>query len=548
MISFQEDLTSIKKIQPWYLIVLALLLLLIRTMRIGKRPAHFPPGPKTSPLVGNMLQIPNRGLHKQYQTWAQKYGPVFGLMLGPQPLVVLSSDVAVKEVLDRRSAATNERGEHYVGQEVLGGGEHMLLMPSGPKWRLQRKLMQKMLNISVARSYIPYTMLENQQMLFDLLQAPDEFIHIIKRYSHSVFTTITHGRRCSSHKDPTMRQFVSSVDELSEIMQSNSAAWPNIFPALRRLPDWMVPKVTRARTWHRTQTEFYLGLWNETKTKLHEGRAKPCFAVDVLLKQEKEGFTDKFGAFLCGAALEAGTDTTANELIGFVQAMVLFPEVQKKAQAELETVVGQRMPTIEDLDSLPYVRYCVKETLRWMPTAIMGAAPHAAKDDIQYQGYVIPKGTLLINNVYTIHRDGNRYTDPESFKPERYLGDNKCAAESAQSANGAERDHFTFGAGRRLCAGIHVAEQSLFLGIARILWTFDITPKMDLITKQPLLPDPERYTPAVVCMPEPFPATIKPRSTWRAEKVVAEWTEAQNLLDENGQWKVIGEGLKFTKV
>ncbi|OAL34588.1 hypothetical protein AYO20_06218 [Fonsecaea nubica] len=464
-------------------------------------------------------QIPDRDVHKQYQAWAEKYGPVFSLMLGPQPMVVLSGDVAVKEVLDRRAAVTNERGDHYVGHQILGGGEHMLLMPNGPKWRLQRKLMQKMLNVSVARSYLPYTMLENKQMVFDLLMNPDDFIYVLKR-----------------------------VEEMTTIMQSSTSALADLFPTLRRLPSWMLPTMARASTWHRNTTDFYLGLWNETKSELQEGRAKPCFAVDLLLEQEKEGFSDKFGAFLCGAALEAGTDTTANELIGFVQAMVLFPEVQKKAQAELDRVIGDRIPTFEDYDHLPYTHSCVKETLRWMPTAVMGAAPHTAKEDIQYQGYTIPKGALLINNVYTIHRDPNRHTNPDSFVPERYLNDSKSAAESAQSADVSERDHFTFGVGRRLCAGIHVAEQSLFLGIARILWAFNITPKHDPITKQPLLPQSDRYTPAVVCMPEPFQATVEPRSQWRADKVVSEWTEAENLLDENSQWKVVGEGLRFTKV
>lgn len=67
-------------------------------------------------------------MHKQYQAWAGKYGPVFSLMIGTKTMVVLSSDVAVKEILEKRSSVTNERGDHYVGHQILGGGEHMLLM------------------------------------------------------------------------------------------------------------------------------------------------------------------------------------------------------------------------------------------------------------------------------------------------------------------------------------------------------------------------------------------------------------------------------------
>lgn len=335
---------------------------------------------------------------------------------------------------------------------------------------------------------------------------------------------------------------------MGAIMQSSTSALADIYPVLRRLPHWIMPTMNKASRWHDKQNMLYLRLWNEVKAKLAAGKAQPCFAADILLEQKKEGFTDIFGATLAGAALEAGTDTTANELSGFVQAMVLFQEVQKKAQAELDRVVPDRAPTIEDLQALPYIRCCVKETLRWMPTAIMGAAPHAAKEDIEYQGVVIPKGALLVNNVYAIHHDPKRHDNPREFKPERYWGDNKSAFESAQSANAAGRDNFTFGAGRRLCAGIHVAEQSLFLGIARILWNFDIKPKIDPVTKQPIIPDSDRYTQAVVCMPEPYQASITPRSKQRANLMVKEWEEAQPLLDEDQQYKVVGEGLNFTKL
>jgi len=322
----------------------------------------------------------------------------------------------------------------------------------------------------------------------------------------------------------------------------------DVYPALRRLPGWMLPIMKESAEYHEKTTDFYLRLWFEAKAKLAQGTAKPCFAVDLLLAQKQEGFTDKFGAYLVGASLEAGTDTTANELCGFVQAMVLFPEAQKKAQAELDRVVGERLPTIEDVENLPYIRGCVKETLRWMPTAIMGAAPHAAKEDIEYMGYVIPKGAMIVNNVYTIHHDPKRYANPQEFNPDRYADDHQTAAESAQNADVAKRDNFTFGAGRRLCAGIHLAEQSIFLGIARILWTFDITPKVDPITSAPILPDPDRYTQAVVCMPEPFPATLTPRSPGRVEKVMAEWQEARKSLDDQKQWKTVGKGMKFAQI
>jgi len=103
---------------------------------------------------------------------------------------------------------------------------------------------------------------------------------------------------------------------------------------------------------------------------------------------------------MSGSLLEAGSDTTSGTLYGFILAMLVFPEVQKKAQEEIDRVVGHgRLPTMDDYDQLHYIRCCIKESLRWMPTIILGV-PHATTKDDTYGNYVIPKGTTVINNVW----------------------------------------------------------------------------------------------------------------------------------------------------
>jgi cytochrome P450 len=113
-----------------------------------------------------------------------------------------------------------------------------------------------------------------------------------------------------------------------------------------------------------------------------------------------EGFSDDLGGYISGALLEAGSDTTAAILVGFVQAMVVFPEVQKKAHEEIDRVVGpDRLPTMEDERNMQYIRGCVKESLRWMPPVPLGV-PHALIKDDSYLGYKLPNGATVINNVW----------------------------------------------------------------------------------------------------------------------------------------------------
>ena len=115
-----------------------------------------------------------------------------------------------------------------------------------------------------------------------------------------------------------------------------------------------------------------------------------------------EKFSDDLAGYISGSLLEAGSDTTASILYGFILALLVWPEVQTKAQEEIDRVVGpNRLPTVDDYPDLSYIRSCIKESLRWMPTVILGV-PHSVLKDDTYMGYTIPKGSSIINNVWFV--------------------------------------------------------------------------------------------------------------------------------------------------
>ena len=99
--------------------------------------------------------------------------------------------------------------------------------------------------------------------------------------------------------------------------------------------------------------------------------------------------------------------------------MILFPEVPRKAQEEMDRIVGsERLPTMDNEPKLQYIRGCVKESLRWIPATILGAVLHAVTQDDAYMGYLIPKGDGVMNNAYTINMDPKRFLNPREFQPE----------------------------------------------------------------------------------------------------------------------------------
>jgi cytochrome P450 len=150
-------------------------------------------------------------------------------------------------------------------------------------------------------------------------------------------------------------------------------------------------------------------------------------------------------------------------------AMIAFPEAQRKAQAELDAVVGRaRLPSFADAAHLPYMCAIAKEVLRWRPVAPLGI-PHKATEDDWYEGMFIPKGATCLANIWQCNHDRAVFgEDADEFRPERHLDDKGELLPGPMETN--QEGHASFGFGRRICIGKHLANESLFIYTARILW------------------------------------------------------------------------------
>ena len=214
-----------------------------------------------------------------------------------------------------------------------------------------------------------------------------------------------------------------NFEQFSAVLGTETAALVDIFPFLRYLPDWLMPMVRHGKELHQKEFDLFVEHYRDTKRRLREGKAKvshssytlhciytlyqnhlthahqPCFCADLVRAQEQEGFSDGLAGYTSGSLLEAGSDTTAATLIGFIQGLLCAPEAAAVAQAQLDAVCGDRLPELNDIADLPYLRGCIKESMRWMPTAILGV-PHSNIRDDEYLGYRIPRGSEIMCNVW----------------------------------------------------------------------------------------------------------------------------------------------------
>ena len=162
----------------------------------------------------------------------------------------------------------------------------------------------------------------------------------------------------------------------------------------------------------------------------------------------------------------------------WVLAMIAYPETQARAHAELDAVIGRtRLPTFADYPHLPYIRAIVKELLRWRPIAPINT-PHRTTEDDWYEGMFIPKGTICLANGWHMNRDPEIFGEnAKDFEPARYLDAN---GEIPPGLTDLKKDgHFSYGFGSRLCVGRHLADNSLFINIATLLWAMKIERKKD---------------------------------------------------------------------
>jgi len=301
---------------------------------------------------------------------------------------------------------------------------------------------------------------------------------------------------------------------------------------------------------HDREMGLYGGLLDEEKAALEEGTVRETFLNTYLRARSAGGWAeapgnglagdiwmrDKMLAYTAGSLLEAGADTTATALLTFVLAMLGNPGVLKRAREEVDMVVGKdRMPTFDDEENLPYVVACIQETLRCHAPVIMGV-PHRADEDDEYKGYHIPKGATVIANLWAIHMDPVRYPDPTMFNPERHLGGPPLRR--AGGPDPEERAHYAFGFGRRFCGGKDVAEASLFVLCARMLWGIDFQAPTDPVTKKPRVPDFKdedgTWSTGFIAVPHPFDVEFKPKSERHAEIISQSFEELQD------EWRDVG--------
>jgi cytochrome P450 len=508
--------------------------------QVGKRPADFPPGPPTIPVLGNLHLLPDWKSFKQFTVWGEMYGPLYSLMVGSNPLVLIQSHAIARELFDKRGSNYSTRPGFYVLSKLASREMRQVTMKYNATWRHVHRTNFRILNAKAVQAYTPYQTIESRQMLVDLLDGASEYRRHIQRYSNSITCQMVYGFRTTSWLDPELQSIIAAFWETCDIAISTPARLLDCYPILQKIPPVLLPVCRQAVDLDRRTFSLFNRRWLTAKEKALAGKAVPSYCASLTEAQKVENFTDEEASYIAGDLVEAASATSSDELIGFLMAMVTHPEVQKRAQEELDAVVGpDRLPTLDDMEALPYIRGCLRETLRWMPTTAM-LVPHSPLKDDHYDGFRIPAGATVVLNVWALNMDPSVWPNPRVFDPTRFEHETRTELEIAKSSAPTNlRHNYVFGAGRRLCQGIPFAERNIFLAMACLLWAFDVS------SPDPSRIDTEDLRGGLAVTPAPFDCRIVPRSEKRVEVMRREWKQQEEayLDPQTKQWVNVPDDL-----
>ncbi|KAF5359752.1 hypothetical protein D9756_003023 [Leucocoprinus leucothites] len=494
----------------WTTVAAALLvsgfIVLLKRHKFPKAP--LPPGPKPWPFIGNTLDIVAPEPWLLYMKWEEAYqSKILTLTLPGKRLIILNSADDAVELLEKRAGLYSDRTRIPL-IELTGWSFTTGMMRNNDRWRSERRVFQQTFKRDSVSRFLPIQTTKIHAMLRQLLADPENFFEHYRTLSAAIVLEIAYGYEVKPKNDHVVEVVERAVAQLIENNANPSVAALNVFPILQHLPRW-VPGTGFHKVVDdcREFTKDMLNIPFEYVRKgMREGSTKPSL-VRSLLESSIVGEESVKG--IAGTTFSAGADTVVSVLECFFFAMSLHPEKQRKAQEEIDRVIGSdRLPTYADQESFPYVDAIFRETLRWLPPFPL-SVPHMAEEDDIYKGYFIPKGSVVFPNVWAMSHDSTKFKDPGTFIPERFLDENGKLKESTRT--------LAFGFGRRLCPGQYLATNTVWLTMATVLAAFDLGLPYDEsgnpITFHQL------YTQADALHLKPYKCSITPRST-NARKLV----------------------------
>lgn len=492
----------------WITIFLSLTVLAAIWFWTKSRRQNLPPGPKGIPFVGNTFQLDPERPHFTLAEWASKYGDVFTIRMFGNDIVVVQGGELTKEVLVTKSKDFAGRPYSYRFWHISLEGNDVLFTDYSKDWEGLKKTGIKSLKMygEGLRRLEEVTHEVALEFLEELAQCqgqPVDPYNASTRAIVNVLLTLITGKKTLQNSV----DFTNYLDILDDVLKSSEQTFMGFL--LDKLPSVMKYLPTKEMSsLNRVRKNFYDSWLAEKIDECKQSSADENEIQGILgslVQAQKQGHISEaqLNALLMNLII-GGVFTSTSPLLSFQSLMVNYPDVQRKLQHEVDTVLGDRHPTLEDRDNMQLMEATIFELLRYCSQNPL-SIPHKALVDSSIGGYQIPKGTEIWLNLFGTHHDNNVWEDAETFNPERFLDDN---GKLIPPDHPLRKEFYAFGAGRRNCLGENLGKTRLFFLFSMILQKFNLE------ASDEGMPDvsTRNFIPGTINYPPRFKARYIPRN------------------------------------
>ncbi|XP_029451956.1 cytochrome P450 2K6-like [Rhinatrema bivittatum] len=486
---------------PVIIILLFFLIFIIsKHVTESRTPQNFPPGPRPLPIIGNLHMLDLKRPQKTFIELSKKYGSVFSFELGPRKVVVLLGYEAVKEALVDHADVFAERPDIPIFKKYL---KNMgVVFSHGENWKVMRRFtLTTLRDFGMGKRTLEDKIIEECSFLLKSFESqkgnPFMSKTIISTAVSNIIVSILFGQRFD-YQDPLFLRLINLLSENVVLLGSPSIMVYNIYPALGFL-------LAGYRSVKKNRNEFrsFIAKTLIQHLKQLDSNDQRSLIDVFLVRQEAEKsnpnsfFHDDNLISLANNLFAAGTETSATTLYWGLLLMMKYPEVQRKVQEEIETVMGSSQPKTEYRKIMPYTDAVIHEIQRY--ANILPLSVHReTTSEIKFKGYLIPKGTYIIPVLESVLYDKSQFEKPTEFNPQHFL--------NSEGSFIKKEAFMPFGAGRRICAGETLAKMELFLFFVSLLQRFTFRPPPDLTDF-----DFKTLT-GITISPQPYKICALPRS------------------------------------
>uniref|UniRef100_A0A8C1F1A1 unspecific monooxygenase n=1 Tax=Cyprinus carpio carpio TaxID=630221 RepID=A0A8C1F1A1_CYPCA len=431
--------------ETWALLMLSVMLLYV----YGSWPHGFfkklgIPGPKPLPFFGTMLEY-RKGFHKFDVECLKKYGRVWGIYDARQPVLCIMDQSIIKTILVKEchSLFTNRRQNFGLNGPLYDA----VSIVEDDDWRRIRSVLSPSFTSGRLKEVPPF--------------ACPHVCRFFGAYSMDVVTSTAFSVDIDSLNNPK-DPFVTNIKKMLKFDLLNpvfliSALFPFITPVLEKMDFAFFPT---------SVTDFFYAALKKIKSERVASDHKKVPQTLHTTNVKVMGLSDHEILSQSMIFIFGGYETSSSTLSFFFYSLATNPEAMKKLQEEIDQTFPNEAPVdYEGVMNMDYLDAALNESLRLFP--IVARLERVCKKTVDINGLLVPKDVVVMIPTFALHRDPDYWSDPESFKPQRFTKGNKESVDPYM--------FMPFGLGPRNCIGMRFAQVSMKLAIVEILQRFDVS-------------------------------------------------------------------------